>query len=163
MSQGIATEVGYGIALYDNSSGWLVAEAQYDENYEYDEDYVVPWMQCVDENNGDSLRQFLLRYLMYNLPEDPPGDEIEDWSEDKLNDFLCARTGLRVVTYGYEWSRIAVVALKSKTFYGYDPGVLDLKELTVTHEDKRWMAWLIETLRATVTDKPDLKILVSFG
>lgn len=159
MSTGITTMVGYGLVLYSDNTGWLAEEVRDDLDYEY----VVPWMQCVDEDSSDSTRQHLLRYLLHNLPEAAPGDEILDWSEEDLNDLLDERTGLRVVTFGYEWGRIAVVSVKSENFYGYTPGVLTEETVTVTPPEKRWIDWVSEVSRVTLLDKPGLKILVSYG
>jgi hypothetical protein len=159
VSTGITTMVGYGLVFHDDSHGWLCEEVRDDLDYEY----VVPWMQCIDEDDPDSLHQHLLRYLLHNLPEAAPGDEILDWSEDELNDLLEERTGLKVESFGYEWSRTAVVSVKSENFYGYTPGVLTEETVTVTPSEKRWIAWVAEVSRVTLLDKPGLKILVSYG
>ena len=159
MGRGIALRVGYGLEVYSEDDGWLVKEVTED----YDFDHVVPWMQCVDTDTGDSLRQHLLRYLLHNLPEDPPDDQILTWSETDLNDFLEAHTGLRVETFGWEWDRIAVIAPMSKVFYGLKSVTLTPDMWQVTDEQKRQIAWVIDALRSNLNDAPGLKILVSYG
>jgi hypothetical protein len=147
----------YGVQVYSEDGGWLTEEVRDDETYEY----TVPWMQCVDEEAESSGH--LARYLLQNLPEDPPGDEIDKLYSWELIDLLEERTGLTVQSYGWEYGSLFLGFKSEHTSYDWEAVDLKPELLEVSDEQRRMMAWVSETLRVTLLHRPAVKVLVSYG
>ena len=149
-------EIAYGVNLYQE--GWQIKDA------EDDWEYVPPWEQGLDEDERDAVEAeaLFLRYLLKRLPEDACGSEIDAEETYDLNKILTAKTGLRLVSYGYEGGSTFLASGPTLTVYAYD--VVDTaKGPKPTEEHKKWMTWAIETAGVEFTMKPCVALMVSYG